>query len=143
MGADFVGSPEVMAGVLVAAYAVIVAALLGSFINLAADRVPRGESVVRPRSRCRSCGRVLDFLDLVPVAGYLIRGGRCATCRVRIGASSPLIEGLCALSMLTAISLLGLARGAVAGFGAVAIIGAAWVGRSVARSSIRRGSRSG
>ena len=131
-------------GVLVAGYAVLVAALVGSFINLAADRVPRGESVVRPRSRCRSCGRLLNFVDLIPVAGYLIRGGRCATCGVRIGASSPLIEALCALSMLMAISLLGLARGAVVGFGAVAVIGAVWVGTSVARAPIRRGgSRSG
>ena len=66
---------------LVGAYAVLVAALVGSFINLAADRVPRGESVVRPRSHCRSCGRVLNFVDLIPVAGYLIRAGRCATLR--------------------------------------------------------------
>jgi leader peptidase (prepilin peptidase)/N-methyltransferase len=129
--------------VALGAYAVLVAALLGSFINLAADRLPRGESVVRPRSHCRSCGRILTFVDLIPVAGYLLRGGRCATCGAQIGASSPLIEGLCALSMLTAISLLGLARGAAAGFGAVALIGFVWVGTSVARSPIRRGSRSG
>jgi prepilin signal peptidase PulO-like enzyme (type II secretory pathway) len=143
MGADLVGFPEVIVEALVAAYAVLVAALVGSFINLAADRVPRGESVVRPRSRCRSCGRVLNFLDLIPVAGYLIRGGRCATCRAHIGVSSPVIEGLCALSVLMAISLLGLARGAVVGLGAVALIGAVWIGTSVARSPVRRGSRSG
>lgn len=137
------GSLDVIVDVVVGAYAVLVAALVGSFINLAADRVPRGESVLRPRSRCRSCGRVLNLVDLIPVAGYLIRGGRCATCEVHIGASSPLMEGLCALSMLTSISLLGLARGAVAGFGAVALVGALWVGASVARSPIRRGSRSG
>jgi leader peptidase (prepilin peptidase) / N-methyltransferase len=129
--------------VALGAYAVLVAALLGSFINLAADRLPRGESVVRPRSHCRSCGRILTLVDLIPVAGYLLRGGRCATCGVRIGASSPLIEGLCALSMLMAISLLGLARGAAVGFATVAIIGAVWVGTSLARSPIRRGSRSG
>ena len=130
-------------GVLVTAYAVLVAALMGSFINLAADRVPRGESVVRPRSHCRSCGRGLNLVDLIPVAGYLLRGGRCATCGVQIGVSSPLIEGLCVLSMLTAISLLGVARGAAVGLATVALIGAVWVGTSVARSPIRRGSRSG
>jgi prepilin signal peptidase PulO-like enzyme (type II secretory pathway) len=129
--------------VALGAYAVLIAALLGSFVNLAADRLPRGESVVRPRSHCRSCGRILTLVDLIPVAGYLLRGGRCATCGVQIGVSSPLIEGLCALSMLMAISLLGLARGAAAGFGAVALIGFVWVGTSVARSPIRRGSRSG
>src|SRR6266550_1838179 len=81
-----------MVEVLVAAYAVLVAALVGSFINLAADRVPRRESLVHPRSHCRSCGRVLNLVDLIPVAGYLVRRGRCATCGVQIGASAPLIE---------------------------------------------------
>ncbi len=128
-----------MVEALVAAYAVLVAALVGSFINMAADRVPRRESLVHPRSHCRSCGRVLNLVDLIPVAGYLVRRGRCAACGVQIGASSPLIEGLCALAMLMAISLLGLARGAAVGFAAVALIGASWVGTSVARAPIRRG----
>jgi len=134
------GSIEVLGG----AYAVLVATLVGSFINLVADRVPRGESVVRPRSHCRACGRVLNLVDLIPVAGYLIRGGRCATCGVQIGASSPLIEGLCARSMLTAIIVLGLPRGAGAGLAVVAVIGVVWDGASVTRSPVRRGgSRSG
>ena len=60
-------------------YFVLVALFVGSFINLAADRLPRGESLVTPRSHCRSCGRVLNVIDLLPVAGYFIRGGRCAT----------------------------------------------------------------
>jgi len=46
--------------------------------DVAADRVPRGESIVRPRSHCRSCGRLLTVVDLLPVAGYLLRRGRCA-----------------------------------------------------------------
>src|SRR2546427_9654819 len=130
---------DAVVALAVPAYLVLVAMLIGSFINLAADRLPRRESIVRPRSRCRSCGRVLNLVDLIPVAGYLIRRGRCATCGVQIGASSPLIEGLCALAMLMAISLLGLARGAAAGFGAVALIGAIWVGTSGARAPITRG----
>jgi leader peptidase (prepilin peptidase) / N-methyltransferase len=116
------------------AYLVVVALLLGSFINLAADRVPRGESLLRPRSHCRSCGRVLNALDLVPVAGYLIRGGRCATCRVQIGATSPLVEAATGVSMLAALSWLGLWPGAALGFVLVALLGLAVVGMSLARS---------
>ena len=107
------------------AYLVLVALLIGSFINLAADRLPRGESVVRPRSHCRSCGRVLNAIDLLPVAGYLLRAGRCASCSVSIGASSPMIEALCGGAMLAAIGFLGLGRGAVAGLVAIAMVGAA------------------
>src|SRR5260221_13124678 len=100
--------------VLGEAYAVLVAALIGSFINLGADRVPRGESVVRPRSHCRACGRVLNLVDLIPVAGYLIRGGGFATCGGQIGAGSPLVVGLWSRSMLTTLNGLGLPTGGAA-----------------------------
>src|SRR2546430_11834130 len=117
-----------MVGVLVGAYAVLVASLVGSFINLAADRVPRGESVVRPRSHCRSCGRVLNLVDLIPVAGYAIRGGRCAGCGKTIGASSPAVEALCGASMLASLVLLGPLGGALVGAAAVSVVGVAAVG---------------
>jgi len=121
----------------VTAYLVLVALLVGSFINLAADRLPRRESLVGPRSHCRSCGRVLNFVDLIPVGGYVIRKGRCATCGVSIGAVSPALEALCGASMLVALTQLGLVRGAVAGAAAVSLVGLASVALSLARS--RRG----
>ncbi len=108
----------------VGAYLVLVALLIGSFINLAADRVPRGESVIRPRSHCRSCGRVLNAVDLAPVVGYLLRAGRCASCGIRIGVASPLIEGLCGGAMLVALGFLGLWPGALVGLSAIAAVGA-------------------
>ncbi len=115
------------------AYLVLVALLLGSFINLAADRAPRGESLMRPRSHCRACGRVLNALDLVPVAGYLIRGGRCATCKAPIGASAPLVEVAAGGGMLAALAWLGLWPGAALGFALVALLGLAMVGLGLAR----------
>ena len=117
------------------AYLVLVAMLAGSFINLAADRIPRGESVVRPRSHCRSCGRVLNVVDLIPLGGYLLRGGRCATCGVEIGAWSPAVEAACGASMLVSLLLLGLVPGALVGAGLVLAVGVLTVGASVARST--------
>ena len=116
-----------MPGASVAAYLVVVALMAGSFINLAADRLPRRESLVSPRSHCRSCGRVLNLVDLIPVAGYLVRGGRCASCRTAIGASSPAVEALCGAAMVASVALLGPWWGAVAGFVAVGAIGVAGV----------------
>ncbi len=124
---------EAIVGFAAGAYLVLVALLVGSFINMAADRLPRGESVVRPRSHCRSCGRVLDFVDLIPVAGYLIRGGRCATCRASIGVSSPVVEALCGAAVLVSVVLLGPWRGAVAGLGGVLVVGLAVVGLGFGR----------
>jgi leader peptidase (prepilin peptidase) / N-methyltransferase len=110
--------------VFLVAYLGLVGLLLGSFINLAADRVPRRESVISPRSHCRSCGRVLNAVDLLPVAGYLIRGGRCATCGVGIGIASPAVEATCGALMLGPVLVLGVWPGALAGLALIATFGA-------------------
>ncbi len=114
-------------------YLVLVGLMLGSFINLAADRMPRGESIVRPRSHCRSCGRVLTVVDLLPVAGYLLRGGRCATCGARIGPASPVVEAVAGACMLAALGWLGLWPGAIAGFALVALLGLGVTGLALKR----------
>lgn len=123
-----------------AAYLVLVGLLVGSFINLAADRVPKGESVIRPRSHCRSCGRELNVIDLIPVLGYAMRGGRCASCRTPIGMASPVVEAVSGACMLAAIVWLGLWPGAVTGLVLVALWGFAVVGFALRR---RAGVRSG
>jgi leader peptidase (prepilin peptidase) / N-methyltransferase len=104
-----------MSATLLTVYLVFVGLAFGSFLNLAADRLPRSESLVRPPSHCRTCGRRLNFVDLLPVAGYVIRGGRCATCRAPIGVSAPILECLCGACVATPILLQGLWPGAVTG----------------------------
>lgn len=129
------------------AYLALVGLLLGSFINLAADRIPRGESVVRPGSHCRACGRRLNVIDLLPVLGYAIRGGRCATCRTPIGASSPIVEAVSGALVLGSILWLGLWPGAAVGLGLVGCWGASlttlavWRKRQGESISRRTGSR--
>lgn len=118
---------------LVTAYLVFIGLALGSFINLAADRVPRGESVIRPRSHCRACGRELNTVDLLPVLGYVLRGGRCATCRSRIGAAAPIVEGVAGACMAAPVIWLGLWPGAAAGLCLVACWGLAVTGRAARR----------
>jgi prepilin signal peptidase PulO-like enzyme (type II secretory pathway) len=119
--------------VVLGAYPVLVALLCGSFINLAADRVPRRESVLRPRSHCRACDRQLNAVDLLPVLGYLIRGGRCATCRTPIGVSAPLVEACAGALMLGAVVGLGTWPGVAAGALLVAWFGLGVVGLAVLR----------
>lgn len=123
----------------VSAYLVVIALLAGSFINLAADRLPRGESVVSPRSHCRSCGRVLGVVDLIPALGYVIRRGRCASCGAPIGASSPAVEAVCGAAMLASVALLGPWPGALVGFATIAMVGAVAVGIGFGR--LRRATR--
>ncbi len=129
---------------ILSAYLVLVGLMLGSFINLAADRLPRRESLLQPRSHCRSCGRVLDLVDLIPVGGYVIRGGRCASCGATIGASSPVVEAACGAAMLAPLAFLGLWPGALVGIAGVSLVGVAAVGFAFGRApGSRRGSRVG
>jgi prepilin signal peptidase PulO-like enzyme (type II secretory pathway) len=121
----------------VGVYMVLVALMLGSFINLAADRLPRKESLLRPRSHCRSCGRQLNAIDLLPIAGYLLRRGRCASCGVPIGAASLLVEAVSGGCMIAALALWGPWTGAVAGIALVGAWGLLVTGVSLLRRSAR------
>jgi leader peptidase (prepilin peptidase) / N-methyltransferase len=62
----------------------IAGTLFGSFFNVVGIRVPRGESIVSPRSSCGSCSRQLSPIDLMPVLGWIIRRGKCHYCGARI-----------------------------------------------------------
>lgn len=66
--------------------------VFGSFINVVVYRVPRGESVVRPRSRCPDCGTEIRAGDNIPVVSYLLLRGRCRHCGTRISPVYPLVE---------------------------------------------------
>ena len=65
---------------------------LGSFLNLTIDRLPRGESLVRPQSHCDACSHRLGLGDLVPIASYLWLRGRCRYCRGPMSWRGPLVE---------------------------------------------------
>ena len=115
-------------------YLVVVGLIVGSFINLAADRLPRRESVLAPPSHCRSCGRRLNALDLLPVAGYVARMGRCATCGVPIGAASLAVEAVSGACMALALVWLGPWPGAAVGLALVALWGLGVTGLALQRS---------
>lgn len=74
---------------LAVAPAAFVGLMVGSFLNVAAIRIPRGESVAFPPSRCMHCGHRLHAIDLIPVLSYLMLRGRCRYCRGRISPAYP------------------------------------------------------
>jgi leader peptidase (prepilin peptidase)/N-methyltransferase len=65
---------------------------VGSFLNVVIHRVPRGESVVSPASRCPRCGTPIRARHNIPVLGWLILRGRCADCGTPISVRYPLVE---------------------------------------------------
>ena len=58
--------------------------VLGSFYNVIGLRVPKGESIVSPPSHCTSCGKQLTVFELIPVLSYVIQGGKCKGCGVKV-----------------------------------------------------------
>jgi leader peptidase (prepilin peptidase) / N-methyltransferase len=70
---------------------------VGSFLNVCIYRLPRGESLLRPRSRCPRCGKPLRWFDNIPVVSWIALGGRCGQCRAPISPQYPIVEIVTAL----------------------------------------------
>ena len=65
---------------------------VGSFLNVVADRVPAGKSIIRPPSHCFNCGHMLAPRDLFPIVSYLLLRGKCRYCGKSFTARSMLVE---------------------------------------------------
>jgi leader peptidase (prepilin peptidase)/N-methyltransferase len=74
------------------AVAALVGAFIGSFLNVCIHRLPRGVSVVWPRSSCPRCGCVLSWFENVPILGFLVLRGRCRSCREPYGSQYLIVE---------------------------------------------------
>src|SRR5262249_6413525 len=66
--------------------------VLGSFFNVLIVRLPAGQSIVRPGSRCPSCGHTLAWFENIPVFSWLVLRGRCRACRAPISPRYLLVE---------------------------------------------------
>jgi len=77
------------AGAIIAA---LFGLLVGSFLNVCIFRLPRGESIVWPASRCARCNRALDWYENIPVVSWLVLRARCRTCGEPISWMYPLVE---------------------------------------------------
>lgn len=82
--------------------------LLGSFANVLILRVPAGESVVRPRSRCPQCKSPVAWYDNVPVLSYFLLGRKCRHCSQAIHWRYPLVEVLTSVLFMLCYWKLGL-----------------------------------
>jgi leader peptidase (prepilin peptidase)/N-methyltransferase len=76
----------------IASFGFVGGAVAGSFLSVVAHRVPRGESIVGPRSRCAGCGAQIAAYDNIPIVSWLLLRGRCRHCDERISIRYPLIE---------------------------------------------------
>jgi leader peptidase (prepilin peptidase)/N-methyltransferase len=88
-----VADPYAVAAIIAAVFGL----LIGSFVGVVADRVPRKESIVRPSSHCTACSAPLRAIDNVPVVSYLVLRGRCRACGAQIPPRDLYVEVTTAL----------------------------------------------
>lgn len=82
--------------------------LFGSFLNVCIYRLPRGLSVVKPRSACPGCQQMIALYDNIPVLSWIVLGGRCRHCKARISARYALVELLTGALFLVCFVQFGL-----------------------------------
>jgi leader peptidase (prepilin peptidase)/N-methyltransferase len=88
--------------------AVALGLIFGSFLNVVIHRLPRGENIAFPPSRCPECGAHIAVRDNVPILSFVLLRGRARCCKARISPRYPLVEligGLMALAIVRAIVL--------------------------------------
>jgi leader peptidase (prepilin peptidase)/N-methyltransferase len=84
-------------------FAGVLGAVIGSFLNVVAYRLPRRESLIRPASRCPACGTHVKPYDNIPILSWLWLRGRCRSCAAPISPRYPLVEALTAALCVGAV----------------------------------------
>jgi leader peptidase (prepilin peptidase) / N-methyltransferase len=87
---------------------VLLGLIVGSFLNVCIYRLPRGQSVVWPASRCTACGREISWYENIPVLSYAVLRGRCRTCGEHISLMYPVIEVLTTCVFAATYAVFGL-----------------------------------
>jgi leader peptidase (prepilin peptidase)/N-methyltransferase len=96
--------------------------ITGSFLNVVAYRLPRGESLVSPGSRCPSCEAPVKAYYNVPIIGWLLLRGHCSECGARISPRYPLVEALTAVLAVAVVLVKHSAHDIVLGLVLVAVL---------------------
>jgi leader peptidase (prepilin peptidase) / N-methyltransferase len=86
-------------------FAGLFGAIIGSFLNVVIYRVPLGQSIVSPPSRCRKCGYSLQWFDNIPIVSWLLLRGRCRKCGVSVSWHYPAVELITAVLFVLVVWL--------------------------------------
>jgi leader peptidase (prepilin peptidase) / N-methyltransferase len=107
---------------LAAVVAGILGAVIGSFLDVVAHRLPRGESLVRSGSRCPQCQTPIKPYDKLPVVGWLLPRGRCRACGARISWRHPAVEAVTGVLCAAVVVRFGADRDAWLGLALVLLL---------------------
>jgi leader peptidase (prepilin peptidase) / N-methyltransferase len=96
-----------MPAALEIAFAAVLGAIVGSFLNVVIYRLPLGQSLASPGSRCPSCGTPIAPYDNVPVLSWLLLRGRCRHCGAPISPRYPAVELITAATFAAVVAVRG------------------------------------
>jgi len=94
--------------IIIAIAVFIFGTLIGSFLNVVIYRIPKGESIVFPSSKCQNCQTPLKWYHNIPVFSWLVLGGKCAFCHDPIAKQYPIVEIVTGIIFLLLYLKLGL-----------------------------------
>jgi leader peptidase (prepilin peptidase)/N-methyltransferase len=97
-------------------------AVVGSFLNVVIARVPKGQSVVSPGSRCPRCGNPIAWFDNIPILSWLLLRARCRKCGLPISVRYPLVELITGILAVAIVRQQGATWTALAYFAFLAIL---------------------
>ena len=97
-----------MSEIIIAIAVFIFGTLIGSFLNVVIYRIPKGESIVFPSSKCQNCQTPLKWYHNIPVFSWLALGGKCAFCHDPIAKQYPTVEIVTGIIFLLLYLKLGL-----------------------------------
>ena len=95
---------EIVTGIMVFIFGI----MIGSFLNVVIYRIPKGESIVFPASKCQSCQTPLKWYHNIPLFSWIALGGKCGFCKVKISAQYPIVELLTGIIFISLYFKLGL-----------------------------------
>lgn len=85
----------------------VLGALVGSFLNVVIARLPYGESIVTPRSRCPACATPIPGWWNIPILSWVLLRGRCRSCKAGISVRYPIVELLTAVLYVACLARFG------------------------------------
>ena len=94
---------------LLAVFSFVLGSMIGSFLNVCVYRLPRGLSVVKPRSKCPKCDNPIAWYDNIPVVSWLVLGAKCRHCGQPISWQYPLVEAITGVLFLLVFWRFGIA----------------------------------
>ena len=97
-----------MEQIVIAIIVFIFGIMIGSFLNVVIYRIPKGESIAFPASKCQSCQTPLKWYHNIPIFSWLFLGGKCAFCKDAISKQYPIVEFITGIIFVALFLKLGL-----------------------------------